>query len=265
MFIYAIARLHFRMHRGFSKPNGPSRRSRQRQAGAAAGVAIAAAIAAAVLLTLALGRGPGRHDTAALSGEPVPSADTGAGTEAGAGLGSPAVSRSARPARTARASPAANAPPAAPAVPPTVSGPAGGTASAPRPSVTRAASEPSSHTPSARSATATATVKVTVTATPRPVEGTLSVGSTTITLSPLPGSSASFTLTALNGPVTWSVTLSQGLAGDLSVSPSSGTLAEGASTTVTATVGTLLTAGGQLTADPGGIAVTVALGSYFGL
>ncbi|HTX29067.1 MAG TPA: hypothetical protein VME19_18845 [Streptosporangiaceae bacterium] len=105
---------------------------------------------------------------------------------------------------------------------------------------------------------------MTVTATPSPVQGTLSVASTTITLSPLPGSSASFTLTALNGPVNWSVSLSAGLLGTLSVSPSSGTLAEGASTTVTATVGTLLTAGGQLTAEPGGIAVTVALGSYFG-
>ncbi len=73
------------------------------------------------------------------------------------------------------------------------------------------------------------------------------------------GSSATLTLTASNGPVSWSVTESQGLIGGLTVSPSSGTLASGSSTTVTVTASDLLTVGGQLTVQPGGITVTVVL------
>ena len=83
---------------------------------------------------------------------------------------------------------------------------------------------------------------------------------TPITIIPLAGSFATLTLTALNRPVNWSITLSQDLIGGLAVSPSSGTLAPGESTTVTVTVGDLLTAGGQLTVEPGGITVTVVLG-----
>jgi hypothetical protein len=73
------------------------------------------------------------------------------------------------------------------------------------------------------------------------------------------GNSATLTLTASNGPVNWSITPSQGLIGGLTVSPSSGTLAKGASTTVTVAASDLLTAGGQLTVEPGGITVTVVL------
>jgi hypothetical protein len=256
------------MHRGFPEPVGPPRArrrtSRQRQASVAAGVAIVSAVAAASLLTHALaGAGPGRHDTAAVSRGPVPSAGTGASTGAGGGLGTPGVRVSVHPTVSANASPSGTAgrPPAE------VSGPAGGglpsgpRLSAPRPSAPRPVSGSGSRTPSAREATATATVRVTVTATPRPVQGTLTVSATTITIIPLPGSAATLTLTASNGPVNWSITPSQALTGFLGVSPSSGTLAEGASTTVTLTVGKLLTAGGRLTVEPGGITVTIVLGN----
>ncbi len=94
-------------------------------------------------------------------------------------------------------------------------------------------------------------------ATPPPAQGTLSVSPASILLSV--GSSASFTLTASNGPVSWSVTPSQGLIAGLTVAPSSGTLAAGASTTVTVTASDLLAVGGQLTVEPGGITVTVVL------
>ena len=50
-------------------------------------------------------------------------------------------------------------------------------------------------------------------------------------LSPLLG--GSLTLTASGGPVTWSITESSGLVGRLTVSPSSGLLLAGRSTTVT--------------------------------
>ena len=76
-------------------------------------------------------------------------------------------------------------------------------------------------------------------------------------ITPLPGRSVTLLLTAFNGPVSWSITLSRGLIGELAVVPSSGTLAAGASATVTVTPGDLLVASGQLTLEPGGIVVTV--------
>ena len=76
-------------------------------------------------------------------------------------------------------------------------------------------------------------------------------------ITPLPGRSVTLILTAFNGPVSWSITLSPDLIGALSVVPSSGRLAAGASATVTVTPGDLFMAGGQLTLEPGGIAVTV--------
>jgi hypothetical protein len=78
------------------------------------------------------------------------------------------------------------------------------------------------------------------------------------------GSSATLTLTASNGPVNWSVTESQGLIGGLTVSPPSGTLSAGSSTTVTVTASDLLTVGGQLTLQPGGISVSVVLSLNLG-
>jgi RNA polymerase sigma factor (sigma-70 family) len=243
----------FRNH-GFPKPIDPPGRqwrpSRQRQAAAAAGVAIAAAVAAATLLTLALaGGGSGRHDTAALA-KPVPS--TAAGTSTGAGA-SQEVPGSARPTRSGNASPAAAAGGARPTASPLAGGPAAG----PRPSATRPASGPGSPAPSARSATATATSRARVTAAPRPAQGTLTVAPTSI--APLPGRSATLTLTAANGPVDWSITPSQSLTGDVTIVPSSGTLAAGESATVTVTASDLVTASGQLIVEPGGITVTVVL------
>jgi hypothetical protein len=91
----------------------------------------------------------------------------------------------------------------------------------------------------------------------------------TIVVSALSG--ASLTLTASGGPVSWSVTESSGLIGQLSVTPSSGRLLAGQSTTVSVNVtGSLLglavprTGGGvcvdcQLTINPGGIVVSVVI------
>ena len=94
----------------------------------------------------------------------------------------------------------------------------------------------------------------------------------TIVLSALSG--ASLTLTASGGPVSWSITESSGLIGQLSVAPASGRLLAGQSTTVSLGVsGGLLglagravpgIAGGvcvgcQLTVNPGGIVVSVII------
>jgi RNA polymerase sigma factor (sigma-70 family) len=247
----------FRDH-GFPKPIDPPGRqwrpSRQRQAAVAAGVAIAAAVAAATLLTLALAGGvSGRHEGAALAGRPVPVAGTSASTEAGTGV--PGVPGSARPTRSRRASPSVTVTVSVGVgrLPPPAGSAAGGSAPGSRPAATRPASgRRGSAAPSARSATVTATV----TATPPPEQGTLTVSPMSIT--PLPGRSDTLILTASNGPVNWSITVPQGLIGGLTVAPSSGTLAAGASATVTVTPGDLLTASGQLTVEPGGITVTVA-------
>ena len=69
-----------------------------------------------------------------------------------------------------------------------------------------------------------------------------------------------FTLTAKGGPVTaYSITAGSALAGHISVSPSSGSLAAGASVTVTVTSTSLVALAGQLTVNPGGLTITVVL------
>ncbi|MGH3254080.1 MAG: sigma-70 family RNA polymerase sigma factor [Streptosporangiaceae bacterium] len=241
---------------GFPKPIDPPGRqwwpSRQRQASVAAGVAIAGTVAAATLLTLAMtSGGSGRHDGAAgatLAGRPAPVAGTGGKTIASVGSGGPG---SARPTRSGHASPAVTVTVTVGGLPPAAGSASGSAPRGSRPSATGSASRRSSPAPSARSSTARASSS----ATPRPVQGTLTVLPTSI--APLPGRSVTLTVTASNGPVSWSITLSQALIGELTVVPSSGTLAAGASATVTVTPTDLLIAGGQLTLEPGGIIVTV--------
>jgi hypothetical protein len=88
--------------------------------------------------------------------------------------------------------------------------------------------------------------------------GTLSVSPATVLLSPLLG--GSLTLTASGGPVSWSVAEPSSLIGELLVTPESGTLNAGESTTVTITVSGLVSLDSQLTVEPGGHVVTVVLG-----
>jgi hypothetical protein len=75
---------------------------------------------------------------------------------------------------------------------------------------------------------------------------------------PLLGGST--TLTAENGPVTWSISEPASLIGSLNVTPSSGTLAAGQSVTVTITVQGLVSLLTRLTVSPGGQQITVVLG-----
>jgi DNA-directed RNA polymerase specialized sigma24 family protein len=242
---------------GFPKPIDPPGRqwwpSRQRQAAAAAGVAIAGAVAAATLLTLALaGGGSGHHEESAGAtlGRPAPAAGTGGISGAGS---SPAAASPVRPTRSGRASPSVTVTVTVGGLAPAGGSAPGGSVAGSRPSPTRSVSGRGRPAPSARSSTARASSSPTPA--PRPVQGTLSVLPTSI--APLPGRSVTLTLTASNGPVSWSITLSQDLIGDLAVVPSSGTLAAGASATVTVTPGNLFISAGQLTLEPGGIIVTV--------
>ena len=91
--------------------------------------------------------------------------------------------------------------------------------------------------------------------------GTLSVSTGQLDLVSVNGTATgTFTLTAQGGPVSgYSVTVGSALAGHLTVSPSSGSLASGASVTITVTSTSLVAVDGQLTVNPGGQTITVLL------
>ena len=89
--------------------------------------------------------------------------------------------------------------------------------------------------------------------------GTLSASTGRLKLVSVNGTATgTFTLTAHGGPVSgYSVTVGSALAGHLTVSPSSGSLASGASVTITVTSTSLVALDGQLTVNPGGQTITV--------
>ena len=94
-----------------------------------------------------------------------------------------------------------------------------------------------------------------------PRAGTLSASTGRLDLVSVKGTAIGrFTLTATGGPVSaYSITVGSSLAGHISVSPSSGSLATGASVTITVTSTSLVALNGQLTVNPGGEAITVVL------
>jgi hypothetical protein len=72
--------------------------------------------------------------------------------------------------------------------------------------------------------------------------------------------SGTFTITASGGPVSdYSITVGSALAGKITVSPATGSLASGASATITVTSASLVALDGSLTIDPGGQTVAVVL------
>ena len=94
-----------------------------------------------------------------------------------------------------------------------------------------------------------------------PGAGTLSVSTGRLDLVSVKGTAVGkFTLTAQGGPVgSYSITAGSSLVGHLSVSPDRGSLAAGASVTITVTSTSLVALNGQLTVNPGGHAITVVL------
>ncbi len=91
--------------------------------------------------------------------------------------------------------------------------------------------------------------------------GTLSVSAGHLHLVSVDGTATgTFTLTADGGAVPdYSIKVGPALAGTLTVSPSSGSLAPGASVTITVTSTSLVAVDGKLTVDPGGHEVIVIL------
>jgi RNA polymerase sigma factor (sigma-70 family) len=252
---------------GFPKPLDPPKPPwwRTWQGQVAVG-GVAAAVVAAGVIGVALATGsPGHHGgAAALARGPVPGSSAGTAPGTAPGSAHPTV-----PANGG--GPTSSVAVAAGPQSPTVGGTAGGSPAGHAPATGSGSSSaspvptsppvpaPSSGVTMAPNSSAPSTSTASP---PPPPQGTLSVRPTTILLSV--GSSATLTLTASGGPVNWSITPSRSLIGVLTVSPSSGTLAEGASTMVTVTASDLLTAGGQLTVQPGGITVTVVLSINLG-
>jgi RNA polymerase sigma factor (sigma-70 family) len=150
----------------------------------------------------------------------------------------------ARPSPGSSATPASGAPSSSPSAVPSSSSPA-----APPTSSSSPAAPPTSPSPPPSSSSPPVQP---------PAQGTLSVSPSTVVLTPLLGSS--ITLTAEGGPVSWSISEPTSLLGGLIVSPSSGTLAAGQSTTVSISVSGLASLDTTLTVNPGGHPVTVVLG-----
>ena len=94
-----------------------------------------------------------------------------------------------------------------------------------------------------------------------PGSGTLSSSTGRLDLASVKGTAiGKFTLTARGGPVSaYSITAGSALAGRISVSPASGSLAAGASVTITVTSTSLVALDGKLTVNPGGLTITVVL------
>ena len=94
-----------------------------------------------------------------------------------------------------------------------------------------------------------------------PGAGTLSVSTGQLDLVSVKGTAiGKFTLTARGGPVSaYSITAGSSLVGHISVSPAKGSLAAGASVTITVSSTSLVALNGQLTVNPGGRAITVVL------
>jgi RNA polymerase sigma factor (sigma-70 family) len=283
-------------HHGFPKPLDPPKSPwwRTRSGQAAAAAAAVAAIAALTLISVALAAsGPDHHGGSAaalgLGSGPGTSIAAAGGTPGGPGGGGSSGGGSGnRPQPTVSPNGAAYVSPApvAGGVPPGGGGsaggssapPSGGSATSPGSSGSSGhPSPPASAPPSSSSASpsspAPATSSATATASSSPSRGILTVTPTTIVLG-LNG--ATLTLTASYGSVNWSIAESSSLVGDVTVSPTAGTLASGQSATVSLSGGSLLSGlykAGQagagwgvggcaactLTVNPGNITVTVVL------
>ncbi len=143
-------------------------------------------------------------------------------------------------------------------------GPTGGTGKGPGGGTTAArSSSPASASPSRPPASpsgSAATSPAPSSSSSAPAQGTLTTSTGTLDLVTVNGTATgTFTLTAKGGPAGYSVTAGSALAGRLAVSPASGSLAAGASVTITVTSTSLVALDGPLTVNPGGHTITVVL------
>ena len=193
---------------------------------------------------------------AVIGGGSPPGPSTAAGPPGGANQGAAAGARGPTPARD-RPSAGGPSATAASGLTPVVA--RSGGATAPDARGTSAAPGPASSTSSPAVATPAAGSSSSPAATASPGRVTVSPG--TLDLVTVNGTATGqLTITAQGGPVSsYSVTAGSALAGRLTVSPSSGSLANGASATITVTSTSLVALDGTLTVNPGGHTITVVL------
>jgi RNA polymerase sigma factor (sigma-70 family) len=231
---------------GFPKPlrppgGGPWQHVLHHPRAALAGTA--AAVIAAVAIVVAIMAGP-HH------GSPSAGAAGGSTHGASTGTASPRQARGGPPGGGGSVTPSASTPNGTTAPEAFRSSGAPGSASATTnssPGAGSSSSQPSSSPPSSSQASASA--------------GTLSISTGRLDLVSVNGTATGrFTLTAHGGPVGgYSITVGSALVGHISVAPSSGSLASGASVTITVTSTSLVALAGQLTVNPGGQTITVVL------
>jgi len=236
-------------------------------------VHIAAGVAAAVAITIAALTitGAPQHHTAA-SGLTPATASSSASPQVSAGTG-PSGRAQGRTAQPGKAGLPGQTGAPGQTVQPTQGTQASQSAAAAASSpATSATSSTSTTSPSSSATTAAATVPATTPAAPSPSKapapspstsatvtaGTLTVAPASVILSTLGGTA--ITITAVGGPVTWSISEPVSLVGELNFSAISGTLQAGAQTEVTATVDGLLSLDSVITINPGGHTVSVVLG-----
>ena len=248
---------------GFPKPPGSPGPPSRRHSRAAAAVAMVAAVGAtAGIIVVLAGGGSHRAQASTLANS---------GRLAGGSAGA-AGRASASPSPGHQASPATGHPtPAKTALEgvispgsstghgtPQASAPASGTSSSPA-----SASSTASPSPSAsRSPTASPSRSASPSASPKSTPGVLKVAPDTLALTSTGGEAASgkFVLSAVGGPVSdYVIKIPAGLSGKLTVTPATGSLADGGSVTVTVTVTSKIALNTYVTVDPGGITVTVLL------
>jgi DNA-directed RNA polymerase specialized sigma24 family protein len=236
---------------GFPKPivpRGPRWwQEVRRHPRAAVGVAsVAAAVLVAGIVAVAMSGSSPRAPAATLAlGGGVPGSVVSSRAPGSAGASSPGH-------RAADAKDTPTAP-----VPGNGSKPARGTASAQAKPSARAAS---SSSPSA-STSPSPSASPFPSPSPSPSKGTLAVTRTKLALSAVKGKAArgTFRLAAVGGPVSdYVIKVPAGVAGKVTVAPASGSLAAGGLVTVTVTVKSLVALDTKVTAEPGGLVITVA-------
>jgi RNA polymerase sigma factor (sigma-70 family) len=252
---------------GFPKPvrppgAGPWQHVRQHPRAAVAAAAGAVVVAGAITAGIIAGSHHG-PPPAATAGGPVPGVSASAGTPArggppGGAPGSHNGSTGSNGGGNASADGnGGNGGNGGPGLAPTSTANGG----APAPGTSRSPGPPTPvATSSSPAPTATGTVSSSPTPAPPPAPGTLALSTGTLRLVSVKGvATAKFTLTAQGGPVSYAITPGASLAGSMTVTPASGSLAAGASVTITVTSTSLIALDGQLTVNPGGHTITVVL------
>jgi RNA polymerase sigma factor (sigma-70 family) len=248
---------------GFPKPlrppgAGPWHHVRQHPRAAVAAAAGTVIVAGAITAGIIAGSHHGPPPAAAAGGGPTPGVSASAGTPARGGpSGAGPGGGNGRTGNNGggNGSAGGNGGNGGRGLAPTANGgtPAPGASRSPAPPTPVAASSSPAPTP-APTATSSSPPA------PPPAPGTLALSTGTLRLVSVKGvATAKFTLTARGGPVSYSITPGASLAGRMTVTPSSGSLASGASVTITVTSTSLIALDGQLTVNPGGHTITVVL------